>query len=766
MIHAGRGFIAGAVLVSLLLVPGPAGAQTAPAPPGSPPKGVAPREPEELEGVEVSASRYNVAAEATAMKTPMQVYEVPLSVDVVPHHLIEDKQAFTMSEVLSNVGVQATDTSGWGAKSFLIRGFQVDNYYVDGVKQGRYLQVDPSLIQQIEVLRGAAGSLYGRIEPGGVVNVVSTLPQPRLEASVEQTVGSYSLTRTVVDVTGPVPGYTPLQFRVTGAFQYDESFRDTVYGRHLTVAPSISWAPSTTDRVDVRFVYQNLLDTVDYGIPVVPETIDADGIITKQRLASVRDSVYFGPKSNQVYTSTYSTTASWTHSFGDDWKLKPFVNWTVIDQPGTEGGFTGWQDQPDVGWGSTNPTFANIYVGNPSNVNQHQFLAEIDLTGKFSLLGTKNELLVSAEYYQWKAQYQVWVYGGAGLNPIDVNNPVYQSANSFYTPPSSAPPSNSQNVSDTWFSFTIQDMIQIGERVRVLIGLRYDHATAGATGEFIDYPQPGSTSTYGREGVTGSQWSPRVGVSVDATSWLSAYGSFSTGYGAPDFFSVLYDGSIPKAENSRQWELGVKGHWLGDRLVGRLTYFNLVKNNMVVDVPAASLGGACISPDPFLPQDCLVQVGAQGSQGLELQLAGRITSWLSVNAYYQYVNASVLDGGDAGTPGTTSFPVGNRLPNVPRNFGSLWIQYTHPAGFGLGGGGTAQTNAPFDYAGTLMLPGFVTLDAAASYRFPVGPVEMRVQLNVKNLTNTHAAYEVGYGGSGVMPNAPMSGYFTFAATYR
>jgi iron complex outermembrane receptor protein len=716
--------------------------------------------PQSLAPVTVTASPYNVSTASTATRTEQAISEVPLSVDVVPRHLIDDQMAFDLEEVLRNVGVYGSDTSGWGAKSFYIRGFRSDNYYLDGVRQANYVQLDPALVQQVDVLRGSSAGMYGRIEPGGIVNIVTVMPSTAPRLFGELTLGSYDTVRAVADATGPIAGESSLLYRVTAAYQYNNSFRDTVYSGHFTIAPTLSWIPTRADRVDVQFIYQKFTDTVDYGLPLVPVLINSDGVTAQNRISAISNRVYVGPDDNQVRPESSILRINWTHAFEPNWNLRATIGGFNVRQPGTEGGFGSWQDQPDTGWGAVQPQFANIYVGNPSNFYQKQWFGQADLIGRFQALGVRHELLLSAEVLRWSYQYAFWGYQGAGLNPIDVFAPVYQSTGLFYTSPDSIGPTVQTNADDYWWSVTAQDMIQIGSNLRVLLGIRYDHSSVSNSGSYDFGFGPG---TFGIDGVKDANWSPRVGASYDVLPWLAAYGSYSTAYGSNDF-SVLYDGSISKSQTSRQWEIGVKGHWSGDRLVGRLTYFNLEKNGVTVDVPAAALGDACIAPDPSAPMHCLVQTGKQASHGIELLLQGRLSESLSINAAYQYIHAQVLDGGDWQTPFTVSFPVNARLPDVPYNSGALWLQYRNPTGWGAGLGVTAMSNRPYDYTGTLYLPGFATVDAALSYGWQVGKSRLNAQLNLKNLTNNEHAYDIGWAGTGVLPAEPRSAYATLSVS--
>lgn len=88
-----------------------------------------------------------------------------------------------------------------------------------------------------------------------------------------------------------------------------------------------------------------------------------------------------------------------------------------------------------------------------------------------------------------------------------------------------------------------------------------------------------------------------------------------------------------------------------------------------------------LTPDPTNPLRS-IQTGEQRSRGVELDLAGEILPGWKVVAAYSYTNAEVTR--------DNTFPIGNRLPNVPENQVSFWTTYEiqkgnlKGLGFGLG----------------------------------------------------------------------------------
>jgi iron complex outermembrane receptor protein len=67
----------------------------------------------------------------------------------------------------------------WGAKTFQVRGFDLGSTLLqDCVRLPLYAEIEPATIDHVDVLKGSSSGLYGRIEPGGVINIVTLKPQP------------------------------------------------------------------------------------------------------------------------------------------------------------------------------------------------------------------------------------------------------------------------------------------------------------------------------------------------------------------------------------------------------------------------------------------------------------------------------------------------------------------------------------------------------------------------------------------------------------
>jgi outer membrane receptor for ferrienterochelin and colicins len=142
----------------------------------------APAEPQQPPGIEVS-----ITVEAT--RTGGRLEDSPLRVEVLEREEIEEKMLMTPGDIvmmLNEMGgmrVQATSPS-IGAASVRVQGmrgrytrFLSDGLPLFGEVGGLgLLQIPPMDLGQVEVIKGAASSLYGAGAMGGVVNLVSRLP--------------------------------------------------------------------------------------------------------------------------------------------------------------------------------------------------------------------------------------------------------------------------------------------------------------------------------------------------------------------------------------------------------------------------------------------------------------------------------------------------------------------------------------------------------------------------------------------------------------
>ena len=104
-------------------------------------------------------------------------------------------------------------------------------YYDDFFSQSTFLVGrDDMLIDQVEVLLGPQGTLYGRNAVGGLINTISKRPSDELSGEARVVVGNYGYSKVEATITGPLGG--GWSFRASGVDlnQYQGYFKNLAGG--------------------------------------------------------------------------------------------------------------------------------------------------------------------------------------------------------------------------------------------------------------------------------------------------------------------------------------------------------------------------------------------------------------------------------------------------------------------------------------------------------------------------------------------------------
>jgi len=153
---------------------------------------------------------------------------------------------------------------------------------VDGVLMANPAQFTQQLIdvQQIEVLRGPQGALYGRNAIGGAITIVTQEPGEEFEGRVE--VGADSGPGFTVRGTasGPMGGSETLKYRVTGSYVDTDGYIDNEFlndkadaYKDVSARARIIYEPSENFSADFR-ISTSMLDTQALYFTIAAEVDD------------------------------------------------------------------------------------------------------------------------------------------------------------------------------------------------------------------------------------------------------------------------------------------------------------------------------------------------------------------------------------------------------------------------------------------------------------------------------------------------------------
>ncbi|SMF97568.1 iron complex outermembrane recepter protein [Methylomagnum ishizawai] len=663
--------------------------------------------------VEQETRRYYVPDATSATKTDTPIMDTPAAIQVVPQAVLRDQQAWRVEDAVKNVsGVQQVWQAGGQQQDFVIRGFGTQYArFRNGVRLST-LTFDMANVEQVEVLKGPASMLYGRIQPGGLVNTVTRKPLDIPFYSIQQQFGSYDFYRTTLDATGPITQDGSLAYRFDFGYTDRNSFRDFVSQDQKFVAPTLRWRASPDTEFNLSVEYLDRTLPYDTGLPAVGK-----------RVANVPISNNYGQpgsKFNSDPVNSGLVDFNWSHSFNADWKLQ-------------NGVVANWQDTQyrEILVAVFQPKLET--TSNPQQVrrgvqfedqNQDTYTTYFNLNGKFETWGLKHTLLVGGDYFSQKTN-QSGFFGLSALldpvNPVDyftyvnLNNPQYPNLSyQFFDNLRKNSPNDFNTQMTSWYGLYFQDQIALlDNKVQIMGGGRYDWARQyqGTSSESFD----DIVHNHQSEG----HFSPRVGLLYRPWSWLSLYGNYVEGFGVNNGRSA--DNQPLAPETAEQFEAGLKTETLDGRLMASMAYFHIDKTNVLA----------------LVGENVFSTIGAARSQGIEFDSTGRLTDELSLTASYAYTDARITHDGE----GTNQ---GNRLPNVPEHSGSVWLKYafSDPVlhGLSLGVGSYISGPRQGDNENSYTLPGYVRADTYAAYTLPVGPTRLTAQLNVNNVFDKRYFY--------------------------
>ena len=653
----------------------------------------------------------------TLGKGRQEIRDIPQSLTVVTEKLIDDVKLDTLKQALHyTAGITFAATENGTDQDIRMRGFPVattGDLLIDGMKDPSQYDRDSFNDDRIEVLRGSASMLFGRGSTGGVINQVNKKPQLQDLTEVVTSLGSAGFARSTVDFNKRLGEDSAL--RINGMFNVADNGGARI-DKH-GIAPTFSWGKDTDDQFSVGLFYLDVNN-------VPPTSLRYLGGSVAPMLSAAN---FYGTASDYLRSRAFYGTGSWTHRFAGGGELRTQFRKGNYkrDAWGTTASFPAGATAATVNDGTLLST-----VGlSPRKDDIDGSYLQSDYSRQFDWLGLRHELLAGIDAADEKAdRFGAWgtvgtnynkgtvLVGAPGNGRITAALPVYRKTSDYHGRSLGA---------------YMQDLIALSPQWKLLAGLRHDSVKADMNS--VTYA---STATDAPAAVLPARlsypslWSYRTGLLFQPTVAQSYHLSYGTSFNtSADTYQYTTQqiADVP-AEKSRNIELGAKLDWLDGQLSTRAALFRTEKYNER-------------TTDSDFAGSFPVLSGKRHSQGLELDIVGRITPKLEVYLSYSYVRKAVIDKvGSAVTPaantGYTSF-VGAPVGLTPRHTVAAWVSYQLTPALRIAGGAHgASTNHPL-LGGTAAAsrvasaPRYVACDAMLEYNFSP---DLFAQLNVNNLT--------------------------------
>ena len=619
---------------------------------------------------------------STATLTTMPMLDIPQVVNTVSDQVLEDQHATTLDEALYNVSnVVQTNTLGGTQDAFVRRGFGANR---DGSIMTNGLRtVLPrsfnAATERVEVLKGPASTLYGILDPGGLINVVTKRPEKTFGGSLSATSSSFGGGTGQVDVTGPIDG-TRLAYRLTGEYQDEDYWRNFGNERSTFIAPSLTWFGDDAT-VTVLYSHRDYKTPFDRGTIFDLNTKKAVDVDRKTRFDEPFN-VTDGQSDLAQLNAEYRLNSQWTAKFDYSYSQDKYSDnqARVMAYDAKTGNLT---RRVDATQGST----------------QRMHSTRADLQGNVDIAGFYNEILTGVSYENYDL-LRTDMMRCKNVKGFNIYHPVYGKLNKCTTVSAA---DSDQTLKQESYSAYAQDALYLTDKWIAVAGMRYQYYT-----QYAGKGRPFNVNTDSRD----EQWTPKLGLVYKLTPSVSLFANYSQTF-MPQSSIASYIGDLPP-ETSNAYELGAKFD-LFDGVTANIALFDIHKRNVLYN---ESVGGETIAKT----------AGRVRSQGVEVDLAGSLTENTNIIASYGYTDAKVLEDPDyAGKP----------LPNVPRHTGSLFLTYDiHNAIAGntltIGGGGHGVSRRSATNGADYYLPGYFVADAFAAYKMKL-QYPVTLQVNVKNL---------------------------------
>ncbi|MGY6232325.1 TonB-dependent siderophore receptor [Enterobacter sp. 302C9] len=619
---------------------------------------------------------------STATLTNMPMLDIPQVVNTVSDKVLADQHATTLDEALYNVSnVVQTNTLGGTQDAFVRRGFGANR---DGSIMTNGLRtVLPrsfnAATERVEVLKGPASTLYGILDPGGLINVVTKRPEKTFGGSLSATSSSFGGGTGQIDVTGPIDG-TRLAYRLTGEYQDEDYWRNFGNERSTFIAPSLTWFGDDAT-VTVLYSHRDYKTPFDRGTIFDLNTKKAVNVDRKTRFDepfNVTDGQSDLAQLNAEYRLNSQWTAKLDYSYSQDKYSDNQARVMAYDSK--TGNLT---RRVDATQGST----------------QRMHTTRADLQGNVDIAGFYNEILTGVSYENYDL-LRTDMIRCKNVKDFNIYNPSYGSLGKCTTVSAS---DSDQTIKQESYSAYAQDALYLTDKWIAVAGMRYQYYT-----QYAGKGRPFNVNTDSRD----DQWTPKLGFVYKLTPAVSLFANYSQTF-MPQSSIASYIGDLPP-ETSNAYEIGAKFD-LFDGITANIALFDIHKRNVLY---TESVGDETVAKT----------AGRVRSQGVEVDLAGSLTENTNIIASYGYTDAKVLEDPDyAGKP----------LPNVPRHTGSLFLTYDiHNAFAGntltLGGGGHGVSRRSATNGADYYLPGYFVADAFAAYKMKL-QYPVTLQVNVKNL---------------------------------
>lgn len=683
---------------------------------------------------------------STGTKTDTPLLETPQTITVIDGEELARRNVLSVNEALGFVaGVAANQRGGTVTRydQLVLRGF-APSIFLDGMQliAGPYSrpQVDFNRVDHIDVVKGPASVLYGSSTPGGLVNVVSKLPEEEAFGRIEGQLGTYDFRRAAIDVNQPLTGDGKLLGRIVGGWQKSDGFTEGTFSERYHVSPMLRFVPDEATSLTLVAAYQHSPSGGGYsGVP-------AHGSVLPNPFGKLPRDINTGDPGYERYNhKAKSIAAFFRHDLSDTLTFRSsarFQNNKLSYRQLYVAGFAATGTGTD-----RNSDYSTIIRGGGGADEDYDTLTlDNSLNIQFETGGLRHNILVGIDYSRISGENFQQFNTRVTDNPLtSVPNlnlfaPIYRgtlpSMDLTVLSPNYVNTSSSRDQVGIYF----QDQMSIGQLQLIASGRKdwYQQRTLNKKNDTLTSLDQGA-------------FTMRLGALYEFEFGLSPFVSYSESFEPQTGSTYLGEPFVPTT--GRQYEGGIKFQPPGTHALFTLSIYDLRRQKVPVGDPAAGTGD--------IPSNAQIQIGEVRVRGIDIEGRGELMPGFDIVAAASYTDAIITQGVPAVAPSATNSgtptSTGTRQLGVPEWTASTFLSYDFGkgtkvvgplAGLTLGGGlryvggSDGTTNrAVIDGVTTFQrfrTDGFMLVDALIGYDLGHANSSLagwNVALNAANLFN-------------------------------
>ncbi len=640
---------------------------------------------------------YRTILTRSGTKTEAPMLDIPQSISVVTSRQITDQAIRSIGDLTRLLpGISAGQGEGHRDQVTLRGNNSTADFFVDGLRDDVQYYRSFYNIERVEAHKGPNAMIFGRGGGGGLINRVTKSPVTDSDfARITGSLDSFASGYAALDANLAVSRGA---LRLNAFREHLDTHRDQFDGERWAINPVAGFDIGATR---FQLGYEHVADTrvIDRGVPSAfagslaapaPPLADArnrffgDAEVNRSRFNG--DVASFRSDTALSEALTFSTSLLWG-DYAKDYR-NAYAATPVGGTPSAPTvGIEAYQDltdrrnliaQANLVWATDTGPISHVVLFGLEHSDQSTRSERIN--GWFdpvALTSANRRATVSA------------------LDPVSVP-PLYFVAGPGGSGNRAAKSQLSQQ------SVYLQDQIGLGAAIDLIAGLRYDRLDLEVTNLFA-----ANAATR-----VDTLWSPRLGLVAKPTGNSRLYASWTRSYlpqSGDQFSSLDATSATLTPEIFDNYEIGAK--WEArPGLTLTAALYRLDRGN-----------SRAAGPTP----GSVVLTGAQRSEGVEIDIAGRLTRNWQVSAGYAYTDASIRRT-------TSAAPAGRAVAQVPRHQFSLWNRVELNTKLGVGAGLYHQSRSFATISNATLLPAYTRIDAAAYLRLSAA---IELQLNIENLAN-------------------------------